>query len=157
MEKSEERRTLLMADDDAEDCLLVRDALRETGRDCDLHCVRDGEELFAYLRHEGEYADGRDAPWPDLILLDLKMPRKDGRETIRDLKADARYRRIPVVALTTSSARDDVEFTYDAGVNSYIAKPGTFRELVEILDVIGRYWFDAAELPPRERYGGKTD
>lgn len=157
MAKSEQRRTILMADDDAEDCLLVREALQETGRHCDLHCVRDGEELFEYLQHEGEYADGRAAPWPDLILLDLKMPRKDGRETIGDLKADARYRSIPVVALTTSSARDDVEYTYDAGVNSYIAKPGTFRELVAILDILVRYWFDVAELPPKVCYGGKTD
>ena len=157
MEKATQRRTILMADDDAEDCLLVRDALREAGRDCDLHFVRDGEELFDYLRHEGEFVDGRDAPWPDLILLDLKMPRKDGRETIRDLKADARFRGIPVVALTTSSARDDVEYSYDAGVNSYIAKPGTFRELVALLDVLGRYWFDAAELPPKACYGGKTN
>ena len=87
------------------------------GRPCDLRFVRDGEELFDYLRHAGEYADGRDAPWPDLILLDLKMPRKDGRETLRDLKTDPQLRRIPVVALTTSSASDDVEFSYDVGVN----------------------------------------
>ena len=104
-----------MADDDGEDCLLVRDALRETGRPCDLRFVRDGEELFDYLRHEGEYEDGRDAPWPDLILLDLKMPRKDGRETLRELKSDPHWRRIPVVALTTSTAGDDVEFCYDVG------------------------------------------
>jgi len=157
MTKSTRRKTILMADDDVEDCMLVRDALAETGRDCDMRFVRDGEELFDYLRREGEYVDGRDAPPPDLILLDLKMPRKDGRETIRDLKADSRFRGIPVVALTTSSASDDVEVSYDTGVNSYITKPATFRELVEILDLVTRYWFDVAELPPKACHGGKAD
>jgi CheY-like chemotaxis protein len=136
-----------MADDDAEDCLLVRDALRETGRPCDLRFVRDGEELFDYLRHTGEYEEVPSSPPPDLILLDLKMPRKDGRETLRELKSDPRFRRIPVVALTTSTAGDDVEFSYDVGANSYIAKPASFREWMRILDVFGKYWFDVVELP----------
>jgi CheY-like chemotaxis protein len=149
MSKSEQRRVILMADDDVEDCLLVRDALAEAGRSCDLRFVRDGEELFDYLNREGEYVDGRNLPRPDLILLDLKMPRKDGRETIRDLKSDPRYRRIPVVALTTSSAGDDVEYSYNVGANSYITKPTTFRELVDILDTLGKYWFDVVELPPK--------
>jgi CheY-like chemotaxis protein len=149
MADAPKRRTILMADDDVEDCLLVRDALLETGRPCDLHFVRDGEELFDYLRHEGEYVEGRNSPWPDLILLDLKMPRKDGRETIRQLKSDPHYRQIPVIALTTSSAADDVEYTYNAGANSYIKKPATFRELVGVLDALGRYWFETVELPAR--------
>ena len=113
--------------------------------------------ILEYLRHDGEYIDGRNAPWPDLILLDLKMPRKDGRETIRDLKTDPRLRRIPVVALTTSSAGDDVDFSYAVGANSYITKPTTFRDLVEILDVLGKYWFEVVELPTRACHGGKTD
>lgn len=154
--KTTQRRTILMADDDAEDCSLVGDALREIGRPCDLRFVRDGEELFDYLACAGEYVDGRDSPWPDLILLDLKMPRKDGRETIRDLKADPRYRGIPVIALTTSSARDDVESSYALGVNSYIAKPTTFRDLVDILELIARYWFEVVELPPKADHDGKT-
>jgi CheY-like chemotaxis protein len=156
MSNSMQRRTILMADDDAEDCFLVRDALLETGRVCDLRFVRDGEELFDYLRHEGEYVDGRNSPWPDLILLDLKMPRKDGRETIRDLKADPRYRRIPVIALTTSSAGDDVDYSYGVGANAYIAKPTTFRDLVDVLDALGKFWFDVVELPPKACHGGKT-
>ena len=119
--------------------------------------VRDGEELFDYLRDVGEYVEGRNSPWPDLILIDLKMPRKDGRETIRELKADPRYRRIPVVALTTSTAGDDVDFSYGVGVNSYIAKPTTFRELVDILDALGKYWFDVVELPHKASHGGTTD
>jgi CheY-like chemotaxis protein len=152
MAKSGGRRTILMADDDAEDCILVRDALHEIGRNCELRFVRDGQELLDYLRHEGEYSDDRNAPWPDLILLDLKMPRKDGRETIRELKGDARHRSIPIVALTTSSASDDVEYCYDAGVNTYLAKPGTFHELTALLDALCRYWFDSAELPSRAHY-----
>jgi CheY-like chemotaxis protein len=155
VEKSLERRTILMADDDVEDCLLVRDAMAETGRACEMHFVRDGNELFDYLRHEGEYIDGRNAPWPDLILLDLKMPCKDGRETIRDLKSDPRYRRIPVVVLTTSSACDDVEASYDNGANAYIAKPTTFHDLVEMVEALGKYWFDMVELPPKARHGRK--
>jgi CheY-like chemotaxis protein len=144
-----ERRIIVMADDDAEDCFLVRDALRESGRDCDLRFVRNGEELFDYLRREGEYASPKAAPAPDLILLDLKMPCKDGRETLRELKTDPRFRRIPVIALTTSTAEDDVDFSYDVGVNSYITKPSSFREWIEILSTISKYWFEVVELPPR--------
>jgi CheY-like chemotaxis protein len=138
-----------MADDDAEDCLLVRDALRETGRPCELYFVRNGEELFDYLRHSGEYAGGANAPCPNLILLDMKMPRKDGRETLRELKSDPRFRHIPVVALTTSTASDDVEFSYSMGVNSYITKPASFRDWIKILDVLGKYWFEIVELPSK--------
>ncbi len=157
MQKSRLRRTILMADDDAEDCFLVRDAFAEAGWPCDFHFVHDGEELLDYLRHDGEYVGGRSAPRPDLILLDLKMPRKDGRETIRDLKADPRLRRIPVIALTTSSAGDNVDFCYAAGANAYIAKPTTFHDLVEIVDALGKYWFQVVELPTKAPYGGTTD
>jgi CheY-like chemotaxis protein len=149
MQKPFQRRTILMADDDAEDCLLVRDALSEMGLPHDLRFVRDGEELFDYLRRTGEYEGGQNAPSPDLILLDLKMPRKDGRETLRELKTDPRWRKIPVVALTTSLASDDVDFSYGAGVNSYIAKPTSYRQLVKILDRLCKYWFEVVELPPR--------
>ena len=145
-----------MADDDGEDCVLVGDALRETGRACNLNFVRNGEELFDYLRHDGEYAEGADAPRPDLILLDLKMPRKDGRETLRDLKADPQWSDIPVIVLTTSTAHDDVEFCYQTGVNSYITKPTSFRKLVEILQSITKYWFEVAMLPPKTTPNGTT-
>jgi CheY-like chemotaxis protein len=150
------RRTILMADDDGEDCTLMGDALREAGRPCDLHFVRNGEELFDYLRHEGEYAEGRNAPCPDLILLDLKMPRKDGRETLMELKSDPHWRRIPVIVLTTSTAGDDVRFCYDAGVNSYVTKPATFRQLVRLVECFTKYWFEVAVLPPKPSHGRKT-
>ncbi len=142
--------TILMAEDDAEDCLLVREALKETRRDHDLRIVRDGEELSDYLARRGRYANGQDAPWPDLILLDLKMPKKDGREVLKELKSDPRFRRIPVVALTTSTAADDVGFSYDTGVNSYITKPATFRGLVEMMETLSKYWFELVELPPAQ-------
>jgi CheY-like chemotaxis protein len=149
MAKTDRCAVILMADDDAEDCLLVRDALREIGLTHDLHVVRHGEELLDYLYRRGEYANGRAAPRPDLILLDLKMPRMDGREVLRSLKADRQWRQIPVVALTTSMAEDDVAACYDIGVNSYITKPVTFRELVDIMGVLSHYWFTVVELPPR--------
>jgi CheY-like chemotaxis protein len=147
MVETGKRRTILMADDDAEDCQLVRDALNETGQTHDLRFVRDGEELFDYLRHCGEYENGSQSPRPDLILLDFKMPRKDGRETLRDIKADPQLRRIPVVVLTTSTVEEDIAFSYDMGVNSFITKPTTFRRWVEIVEILSKYWFEIVELP----------
>ena len=122
-----------MADDDAEDCFLVRDAFVEAGWPCDFYFVRDGEELFDYLRHEGEYVEGRNSPPPDLILLDLKMPRKDGRETIRDLKADPRFRSIPVIALTAQAMEGDREKTLAAGCLGYITKPIDTRTFAQTI------------------------
>lgn len=141
-----------MADDDAEDCVLVGDALRETGLACELYCVRHGQELFDYLCREGEFVEGRNAPFPDMILLDVKMPCMDGRETLRELKANPRFRHIPVIALTTSSAADDVKFCYSVGANSYITKPSSFRDWVKLLDILGKYWFETTELPPQKTY-----
>jgi CheY-like chemotaxis protein len=156
MPESAQHRTILMADDDGEDCTLLREALRETGRDCTLHFVHNGEELFDYLCRRGEYADAPQSPRPDLILLDLKMPRKDGRETLRELKADGRWRQIPVVVLTTSTAHDDIEDCYSLGVNSYVTKPATYRKLVELIESLTKYWFEVARLPPKASHRGKT-
>ncbi len=128
--------TILMADDDADDCLLVHEALRETKQPHDLRIVRDGQQLLDYLRRRGEYQQSPEVPRPDLILLDLKMPRKDGREALSELKADPRLRSIPIVVLTTSTARDDIGFCYRMGVNSYITKPATFRGLVDLLSTL---------------------
>jgi CheY-like chemotaxis protein len=150
MAKLGKQHTILMVDDDAEDCLLVRDALRETGLPHELRFVRDGEEMFDYLHHREEYADQRQSPAPDLILLDLKMPRMGGREVLRALKTDGLFRRIPVIALTTSMAEDDINASYDLGVNSYITKPVTFHAWVDIMRLLTRYWFEVVELPPRE-------
>ncbi|MGH8000638.1 MAG: response regulator [Brasilonema sp.] len=139
--------TILMADDDEDDCMLVREALAESRLANKLHIVNDGEELMDYLYHRGMYASKNTAPRPNLILLDLNMPKKDGREALREIKADPRLRQIPVVILTTSKAEEDVYSSYDLGANSFIIKPVTFASLVEVMRIIGKYWFDIVELP----------
>ncbi|HUF69499.1 MAG TPA: response regulator [Longimicrobiales bacterium] len=144
--------TILMADDDADDRMLTREALVESRLGNDLRFVEDGQELMDYLKHEGRYAK-EEAPRPGLILLDLNMPRKDGRQALQEIKADPDLRSIPVVVLTTSKAEEDVLRTYDLGANSFITKPVTFEGLVEIIRVLGNYWFRVVQLPER-RSGG---
>jgi CheY-like chemotaxis protein len=138
--------TILMADDDADDRSLAREALLEGRLANDLRFVDDGEDLLAYLRRQGKYAGG-DAPRPGLVLLDLNMPKMDGRTALKEIKNDPDLRQIPVVALTTSKADEDVHRAYDLGVNSYIVKPVTFEALVDILQTLGKYWFEIVELP----------
>lgn len=138
--------TILMADDDADDRMLATEAMRESRLNNDFRCVEDGQELMDYLTHRGKYA-GANAPRPGLILLDLNMPRKDGRQALAEIKSDPDLRRIPVVILTTSKTEEDVLRTYDLGANSYIAKPVTFDGLVEIVRTLGQYWFTIVELP----------
>ncbi len=138
---------ILMAEDDPDDRMLVGDALRESRLLNDLHCVENGEELLDYLRHTGQYADPSTSPTPGLILLDLNMPRMDGREALRAIKADPDLRRIPIVVLTTSKSEQDVLRSYDLGASSYVCKPVTFQTLVEVMRDLGRYWFEIVELP----------
>lgn len=138
---------ILMAEDDPDDRLLACEAFEESRLANELHLVEDGEELMDYLYRRGEY-NKASAPRPGLILLDLNMPRKDGREALREIKADPDLRRIPVVVLTTSKAEEDILRTYDLGVNSFIVKPVTFTDLVEVMQALGRYWFEIVELPP---------
>jgi CheY-like chemotaxis protein len=138
---------ILMADDDADDRLLTQDAMTDARVINDLHFVTDGEELMEYLYRRGRYADAVSAPRPGLILLDLNMPKKDGREALKDIKADPDLRRIPVVILTTSKAEEDIYRSYDLGANSFITKPVTFEGLVELMRVMGRYWIEFVELP----------
>ena len=140
--------TILLADDDPDDRQLTRDAFAENRLANVLNTVDDGEELLEYLQRRGRYADQRNEPLPGLILLDLNMPRKDGREALKEIKADQNLRRIPIVVLTTSKAEEDILRTYDLGVNSYITKPVTFKSLVELIKLLGRYWFEVVELPP---------
>ena len=139
--------TLLMAEDDEEDRMLTRDALVESRLANDLRFVPDGEELMDYLRQRGKYARPADAPRPGLILLDLNMPRKDGREALREIKSDPELRAIPVVVLTTSKAEEDIMRSYDLGASSFITKPVTFEGLVEVMKALGRYWFHIVDLP----------
>ena len=142
--------TILLADDDPDDRKLTQDAFSENRLANVLDCVEDGEELLAYLHRTGKYVTLRDRALPGLILLDLNMPRKDGREALKEIKADPELRRIPIVVLTTSKAEEDIVRTYDLGVNSYVTKPVTFKSLVELIKVLGRYWFEVVELPPEE-------
>jgi CheY-like chemotaxis protein len=139
--------TILLADDDADDRLLTRDALAESRLANELRFVEDGEELMRYLRREGRYSNPDLSPCPGLILLDLNMPRKDGREALREIKSDPSLRHIPIVVLTTSKAEEDIYRTYDLGVNSFITKPVTFDGLVNVMRGLGRYWFEIVELP----------
>jgi CheY-like chemotaxis protein len=136
-----------MADDDADDRLLAKDALTECRLANDLHFVENGEELLDYLKRRGKFAQLANSPRPGLILLDLNMPRKDGREALKEIKADPELRTIPVVVLTTSKADTDIGCIYQLGANSFISKPVSFDSLVEVMKVIGRYWFEIVELP----------
>jgi len=137
-----------MADDDPDDRMMTQAAMQENRLVNDLHFVEDGVALMEYLRREGEYQDPEKSPRPGLILLDLNMPRKDGREVLTELKADASLRSIPVVVLTTSRAEEDILRSYDLGVSSFITKPVSFDGLVEAMKVFGKYWLEIVELPP---------
>jgi len=145
--------TILMADDDADDRLLTKDALEENRLANDLRFVENGEELMDYLHHRNKYANPEDSPRPGLILLDLNMPKKDGREALKEIKADPDLRRIPILILTTSKEEEDIFRTYDLGANSFITKPVTFESLVSIIKVLGTYWLKIVELP-KESFGG---
>ncbi|MDC8830702.1 response regulator [Alteromonas gilva] len=136
-----------MADDDEDDRLLAVDALKEGRILNNLKCVEDGVELLEYLRREGKYADPDSSPRPSLILLDLNMPRMDGREALEQLKADPKLRSIPVVILTTSKEEEDMLRGYDMGAASYITKPVNFEGLVDLMQALGRYWIEFVELP----------
>jgi two-component system response regulator len=138
---------ILLAEDDADDRLLVKEALEEGRVLNELRFVGDGEELLEYLRRQGRYIGEGQAPRPGLVLLDLNMPRKDGREALREIKADPELRRIPVVVMTTSKAEEDIFRSYDSGASSYITKPVTFDRLVELMKTMGQYWIEFVELP----------
>lgn len=143
-----EQLNIVMADDDPDDRMLVRDALAETAVPHTLDCVSDGEELLDYMHRRGRYANATGSPDARLILLDLNMPRKDGRETLREMKADPKLRQIPVVVLTTSNATEDVHHAYDLGASSFIIKPRDFATLVNMLQSLLQYWFCTVQLPP---------
>jgi CheY-like chemotaxis protein len=139
--------TILLADDDPDDRLLTKQALEENRLSNDLRFVENGEELVDYLCRRKQYADPATSPRPGLILLDLNMPKMDGREALKEIKSDPALRQIPVVVLTTSKSEEDVFRTYNLGVNSYITKPVTFEGLVEVVRTLGKYWFEIVELP----------
>jgi two-component system, chemotaxis family, response regulator Rcp1 len=136
---------ILLVEDSPEDARLAQEALKDGKVANELHVVGDGDAAMAFVRQEGEFGD---APRPDLVLLDLNLPRKDGREVLTEIKGDPDLRRIPVIVLTTSSSDRDVLGAYDAHVNAYLRKPVNFEQLVEVVHVIDDFWFGVVTLPP---------
>ena len=139
--------TILMADDDPDDRQMTKEAFAESHLANDLRFVEDGEELLDYLQRRGKYADPASSPRPGLILLDLNMPRKDGREALEEIKRDPKLRTIRVVVLTTSKAEEDILRTYNLSAASYITKPVTFEGLLDVIKTMGKYWLEIVELP----------
>jgi CheY-like chemotaxis protein len=150
MSNCKEPLTVLVADDDEDDRGSIRKAWERSRVANHLEFVADGEELAEYLNHTGRYCELASAPRPAVILLDLNMPKKDGRESLRDIKADPDLRHIPVVVLTASQAEEEILRSYDLGANSYITKPVTFGALVEVLRVLGKYWIEIVDHAPLE-------
>lgn len=146
--------TILMADDDPDDRQMTKDAFRDAHLANDLRFVEDGVELLDYLFRRGKYADPASSPRPGIILLDLNMPRKDGREALQELKSDPRFRSIRVIILTTSKAEEDIVRSYTLSAASYITKPVTFAALVEVVRTLGKYWLEIVELPDHGETGG---
>jgi len=151
MRKNVKPVIFLMADDDPDDRLLIKEAFQESLISNSIYFVEDGVELLDYLRWQDKFANPKDAPTPDLILLDLNMPRKDGREALAEIKSDPRLRYIPVVVLTTSKAEEDIMRSYDIGAASYITKPVTFDGLVEAIRGLGQYWVQIVRLPSMDK------
>ena len=139
--------SILIADDDPDDRLLIKDALDSMRLANPVDFVEDGEELLDFLLRRNDFKDRKDQALPGLILLDLNMPRKDGREALEEIKADPTLRRIPVVVLTTSKAEEDILRTYDLGVNSFIVKPVSFEQLLRTMNAISEYWLQIVQLP----------
>ena len=147
MELTKRKYLILIAEDDEDDYLLTRDAFLDCSSDIDLEWVRDGEELMDYLRHKGNFTDTEKYQTPSMILLDLNMPRKDGREALKEIKADPKLRSIPVITLTTSNAEDDIRYAYNLGVNSYIRKPIGFDQFLNVIKIFQDYWLKTVKLP----------
>lgn len=147
MKKDKKSIVIVMADDDKDDCWLAKKALEKNRLANDLHFVHDGEELMDYLKKRGNYSDPANSPRPGLILLDLNMPKKDGREALREIKADSDLKHIPIVILTTSKEEEDIYRSYELGANAFITKPVTFGTMVDVMQALGRFWFDIVELP----------
>ena len=144
---------ILMAEDDSDDRLLAQDALTESGLGTEVRFVEDGVQLMDYLKHRNKFNGSGSSPRPGLIILDLNMPKKDGREALQEIKADAELRKIPVVVLTTSTADLDILRVYELGANSFITKPTAFDSLVGVMRSIGQYWFNVVVLPTKITVG----
>ena len=139
---------ILVAEDDEDDFLLIRRAMQEARLSNELKWVKDGEELMDYLYARGDYREAGKALCPGIIILDLNMPRKDGREALKEIKADPQLRGIPVIVFTTSGAEEDILRSYGVGVNSFIQKPLRYDAFVEVVKTFGKYWFEIVTLSP---------
>jgi two-component system, chemotaxis family, response regulator Rcp1 len=140
--------TVLLVEDNPRDVRLTQRAFQQAGLPHDLRVVRDGDEALAYLHREGAYKEADIAPRPDVILLDLNLPRMGGHELLREVKQDNRFRQIPIIVLTTSERPDDVRLAYDAGANAYLLKPVEFNRFTEVIGQLGKFWLETVELPP---------
>lgn len=147
MKKDKKKFTILVAEDDPDDRFLLAEAFTETLLADYLYFVEDGEQLMDYLHGQGKYTDPSRCPRPDLILLDLNMPRKDGREALKEIKSAPKLRQIPIVVFTTSKAEEDIYRTYELGGNSFISKPISYEELLHVVKQLGSYWFETVRLP----------
>lgn len=141
------RNCILVADDDADDRELIKVAFEESGAEAELRFVENGEELMYYLGRQGKYADEEKYPFPSIILLDLNMPRKDGREALREIKEHTNLKLVPIIILTTSTETKDISKCYELGVNSYTIKPANFSDLVAFTSMLYSYWFKLVQLP----------
>jgi CheY-like chemotaxis protein len=139
---------IVVADDDADDRMMIKDAFEESKLSNPVDFVEDGVQLLEYLRRQGPYQHLANQPFPGFILLDLNMPRKDGRTVLKEIKSDPVLHRIPIIILTTSKAEEDIIKTYNLGVNSFICKPVSFDKLVDIVKTVGHYWIEIVALPP---------
>ncbi|MBK9731768.1 MAG: response regulator [Chitinophagaceae bacterium] len=147
MKKLKRSEPILIAEDDEEDQEIIREAFEECNVPNDLIFVKDGEELMDYLLNKKAGVGMQRYIEPGIILLDLNMPRKDGRQALSEIKNNVELRKIPVIILTTSKEEEDVIKTYELGVNSFVIKPVTYKALVDVMKAIGNYWFEVVELP----------
>jgi CheY-like chemotaxis protein len=140
--------TVLLVEDNPRDVRLTQRAFVQASLPHDLRVVRDGDEALAYLQREGAYKDPQASPRPDVILLDLNLPRLSGHDVLRRLKQDQRFRQMPIIVLTTSGRPDDVRLAYEAGANAYLLKPVEFARFTEVMGHLGKFWLEMVELPP---------
>lgn len=140
--------TVLLIEDNPRDVKLTQRAFKQTEMMHDLRVVRDGDEALAYLHREGAYADPQYSPRPDVILLDLNLPRMGGHELLRRVKQNPRFKHVPIIVLTTSGRPDDILQAYDAGANAYLLKPVEFTRFTEVLGQLGKFWLETVQLPP---------
>jgi two-component system, response regulator len=147
MSKSEETKTILIAEDDEDHFLLIHEALVAAEIEANISQVKDGIALLNFLLHRGEYQDQMRYRRPDLILLDLNLPKKDGRWALKEIKTHTQLKTIPVIALTTTQQEEDIVFCYREGINAFIRKPASFKDLVHAMKSVGDFWLKVAQLP----------